>query len=251
MDFKLIKTELSYKDLVVEALVFIPENMDKCEKLAIFTHGYTDHKGSLFTWGSRLAGDGMGVVIFDLPGHFLGSFNDITSFESFTENTHHLFFEAYKAFTKESSFTLNKVILGGHSLGALMSLRAAELPEFSEFEMKIIPVGFGMGAKSGVHVLEGPMFEATMNARAKIISKHLHFSVLFPWLKREKELVPTSNKEIYLICGQNDGIIEIDGVERIADILKSNGNDVTIKMPKRLYHHQPELASPHVLMACR
>ena len=66
------------------ALLFLPDPSRPIkEGLAVFCHGYTAHKGDLLTWASRLSEEGLTTLIFDIPGHYLGSYNEVESFEEF------------------------------------------------------------------------------------------------------------------------------------------------------------------------
>lgn len=251
MNFKIEPTYLDYRIFQVQALLFIPETASPYTSMALFTHGYTDHKGSLVNWGARMAKRGIPALIFDLPGHYLGSFNEVESFDEFAQEAHSLFEVGARYLCEFLHFTPSSVILGGHSLGALMSLRAAELPYFEQFEQLVIPVGFGFGPQSGVHMLESPIYAETMKLRTQLVSPELHPKKLFPWLKREKELLSVKGKRVHLICGENDGIIFDDGVKGMEELLLHLGNQVTIARPRRMPHHLPDLAAVHVDQAVR
>lgn len=251
MDFKLKLCVLAYRHFQIQALLFIPDELWDSRPLAVFTHGYTDHKGSIVSWGSRLAKRGIPTLIFDLPGHYLGSFNEVEEFAEFSNYTHHLFSVAAQYVMENIGWKGNKVILGGHSLGALMSLRAAELPFFEAYQLMILPVGFGFGPGNGVHMLESPIYAETMKLRTQLVSPCLAPATLFPWLKKEKELLAVNNKRVHLICGENDGIIFDDGVKSMETLLLQLGNQVTVARPKRLPHHLPDLASIHLEQAIR
>ncbi len=246
MSYTIETKHISCRGWNIDALLFIPLNHQENAPHAVFTHGYTDHKGSLVNWGARLAKKGIPVVIFDLPGHYLGSFNEVETFEEFKDHAHESFYAAYLALSERISHSSNRLLLGGHSLGALLSLRAMELSEFSQFELLNIAVGFGLGEGNGAHVLEGPLFESTMFARKQLVSPALRPENMFPWLKNEKKVLPTKNKRVHLICGENDGIIFKNGIDNMKSILEANGNDVSVKMPRRMPHHLPDLAGIHI-----
>src|SRR5690606_26545950 len=103
----------------------------KHSRIALLCHGYTSHKGSILTWASRLAEEGMSTIIFDVPGHYLGNFSEVESFDDFKNYAHELFAEAFELGQAELSHTIDGVVLGGHSLGALLALKAMQLTEFS------------------------------------------------------------------------------------------------------------------------
>ena len=88
MSSKVICLELSVPWFQVNALAFIP-SPDKTpikSEWALFSHGYTSHKGDCLNWATRLVEAGVPCMIFDQPGHYLGSFHEIASFEDFKEN---------------------------------------------------------------------------------------------------------------------------------------------------------------------
>lgn len=246
MNFKLTPTNLEYGQFRVQALLFTPEVLDSTLPIAIMTHGYTDHKGSLVNWGARFARRGIAAIIFDLPGHYLGSFNEVESFDDFSQNTHRLFEVGARHLCQELHLRPSAVVLAGHSLGALMALRASSLQYFDDWQQFIIPVGFGFAPGNGVHMLESPIYAETMKLRSQLVSPSLRPAKLFPWLKREKELLSLSQRPIHLICGENDGIIFDEGVKAMEEMLIELGNQVTISRPRRLPHHLPDLAAAHV-----
>lgn len=251
MNFTIALSGIAYRNFTVQALLFIPERLDSSMPMALFTHGYTDHKGSLVNWGARMAKRGIPTLVFDLPGHYLGSFNEVASFDEFSNHAHFLFEMGARFIEERLGVNFSGVILGGHSLGALMALRAADLPYFSERLQLIIPVGFGFGPGNGVHMLESPIYAETMKLRTQLVSPVLAPSILFPWLKKEKELLSLKGRRVHLICGENDGIIFDDGVTGMESMLLHLGNAVTITRPKRLPHHLPDLAAVHVDQAVR
>ncbi|MCK5884272.1 MAG: alpha/beta fold hydrolase [Bacteriovoracaceae bacterium] len=251
MSYSIETKHIYQREWSFDALLFIPHDPIENAPHAIFTHGYTDHKGSLLNWGSRLAKKGIPVVIFDLPGHYLGSFNEVNDFFEFTSHGHECFYSAYSALCERVPNKSGRALLGGHSLGALLSLRAMELEQFVELDLLNIAVGFGLGKGNEIHVLEGPLFESTMFARAQLVSSALAPSNIFPWLKTEKLVLPTKGKRVHLICGENDGIISKAGIDNIRSLLEENGNTVSEKLPRRLPHHLPDLAGIHIELFIR
>ena len=95
------KTLIRYRSWSVQAFLFLPKALKETNTLAIFTHGYTSHKGSLISWGDKLAKASIPTLIFDLPGHYLGSFNEVDDFDEFRMHSHELFHIAYLEFSKQ------------------------------------------------------------------------------------------------------------------------------------------------------
>ena len=97
MDFALNKTTLELDEWRVNAIAFVPESSSLVQNaLAVFTHGITAHKEDVLTWSTRLAEMGMASIIFDLPGHYLGSFNEVHDLEQFKNKVHQFFHIAYE-----------------------------------------------------------------------------------------------------------------------------------------------------------
>jgi hypothetical protein len=215
----------------------------KNNAVGLFTHGYTAHKGQLFNWALRLSDFGSDSIIFDLPGHYLGSFNEVKSFEDFKNYAHHLFYEAFKLCDADQD---SKVILGGHSLGALLALMALDLDEFAPYEKMAIGVGVGISKEGHDHPLETPFFEKTMDIRSQIVSPSLNPKNIFSWIKEIDSFLNVSHERIHLITGQDDGIISEHMTKRLADKLLDFNNNVTVEFPRRIPHHLPELASVHI-----
>ncbi len=236
------------QDTFTHALVFHPSKESYEGKQAIFCHGYTADKGSILNWGIRLQEVGIKVILFDLPGHYLGNFSEVLDFEYFKENAHKLFYEAYKILNKDSQAEASStaLILGGHSLGALLALKAMELEAFSNIKKVGIGVGIGMAPKKGLHLFDTPFYKQTLLLRNQLISSALHSDNVFPWIKDEKEKIAIKNQKIHLITGIDDLVVGNDGMERFRDKLIENSNDVSFEKPSRLPHHEPNLAAVHI-----
>ena len=259
MGVSLKKKILNCRSWKTNALLFLPDPANPIkEGLAIFCHGYTAHKGDLLTWASRLSEEGLPTMIFDIPGHYMGSYNEVESFEEFSNYSPSLFEEAYKVLCEEFKgfYPLYehyidpgslKLVLGGHSLGGLLALLASKLPLFQTVSHKtLIGVGLGMGPLKGEHVFQSSFFKSTINLRGQLVSKALGPEVVFPWIKAQKDLIELENQKIHLIVGEDDIVVPKDGPLRMKERLESQGNEVVITMPKRLSHHQPELAATYV-----
>lgn len=254
MQMKILKDTLSYFDQKTNCLSFIPQNSQKFKSsLAVFGHGYTADKSSILSWASKLADEGMPAIIFDWPGHYLGNYSEVASFEQFKAHAHELFLEAYlklaaqvkgeSHFADVSSF---KLILGGHSLGAQLALHASELPEFANRDVVYLGVGIGMAPKHVVHLFDTPFYKATLDIRRQLVSAELSPENVFPWIKEAKENLSISQKRIHLITGQDDVVVGEDGTERFFEHLQKHGNHVTMERPLKLPHHQPDAASSHI-----
>jgi hypothetical protein len=255
MSSKVVCTELSLPWFQVNALAFIP-SVDKDIKTewAIFTHGYTSHKGDCLNWASRLVEIGVPCLIFDQPGHYLGSFHEVLSFEDFSQHVHELFGEAFHRLQILLDQHLgfgqfpapSTIILGGHSLGAYTSIKALELPAFQNFKRIAIGIGFGIGQRQATHLFETAFYEKTLSLRRQLVSPALDSKVVFSWLKTSKETMSITNERIHLITGEDDVVVGNGGMEALIDVLEKNGNVVTWEKPKRLAHHEPGAATTHI-----
>jgi hypothetical protein len=257
MATKVLCTELTLPYFEVNALAFIPssesENKIKSE-WAIFTHGYTSHQGDCLNWATRLVESGVPCIIFDQPGHYLGSFHEVKSLEDFMAHAHELFAEAYTRLNllMEQNRGIGNypactsIILGGHSLGGYTSLRAMELEIFSKLNRVNVGVGVGLAHRQAAHLFETAFYEKTLSVRRQLVSPVLDSKSVFGWLKEEKANIHLKNQRIHLIVGEDDVVVGAGGLENFVEILKANHNDVTFEKPKRLPHHEPGAASPHL-----
>lgn len=264
LPMKIIKILLNYPDnnQQTNALVFLPEVSGDSEHgvkstFAILTHGYTADKSSILNWPIRLAEAGVSSILFDLPGHYLGNYSEVSDFDYFKEHAHELFAEAFnrlrESFLEEFplyDYLLEsdqlKLILGGHSLGAMLSLKAIKLPVFETYQKRVIAVGLGMAPKNVVHLFDTPFYKSTLNVREQLVSPALKPDNVFPWIKTEKENISISNCDIHLITGADDLVVGEDGMERFAEVLKELKNNVTSERPTKLPHQEPQLAAAHV-----
>jgi alpha-beta hydrolase superfamily lysophospholipase len=259
---KVTKLFLNYQNQKTNALVFLPEVTEESEggikaTFAILTHGYTADKSSILNWPIRLAESGVACILFDLPGHYLGNYSEVEDFEHFKNHAHELFYTAFlslkNAFLEE--FPLHehlvesdqlKLVLGGHSLGAMLSLKALMLPEFNDFQKLSIAVGLGMAPKDIVHIFDTPFYKSTLKIREQLVSPALKPDNVFPWIKEEKQTVDLHDLTIHLITGVDDLVVGTDGMERFAESLIAKNNTVTFEKPTKLPHHEPQLAAAHV-----
>jgi len=257
MASKVICTELSLPWFQVNALAFIPiqENSSEIKsEWALFTHGYTSHKGDCLNWATRLVEVGVPCLIFDQPGHYLGSFHEVSSLEDFKAHVHELFGEAYlrlRALLEQhlgfGAFPdCTTVIMGGHSLGAFTSIRALELPAFQNIKRIAVGIGVGIGQRQATHIFETAFYEKTLSIRRQLVSPVLDSKQVFDWLKSEKENMSISGERVHLITGEDDIVVGNGGLEAFVSVLESNGNVVTWEKPKKLPHHEPGSASPHL-----
>jgi hypothetical protein len=254
MTTKVVCTELSLPWFQVNALAFIPSGDDIRPQRGIFTHGYTSHKGDCLNWASRLVQAGIPCLIFDQPGHYLGSFNEVSSWADFKEHAHELFAEAYQRLgallDSHLGFgqfpTCTGLILGGHSLGAFTAIRALELSQFKELNRVALGVGIGIGQHQATHLFETAFYEKTLSIRRQLVSPVLDSKDVFAWLKDEKEKMMITGQRIHLITGEDDVVVGAGGLEAFIRVLEDNGNSVTWERPKKLPHHEPGAASPHI-----
>ncbi len=236
--------------LHTEALCLYPDGESHYKNaVAVFTHGYTAEKTPLFPWAVRLADFAVPTIIFDLPGHYLASFSELNSFENFRTNAHRLFTLAYHTLLEQSHFKVNaetKLILGGHSLGGLLSLKALMNEEFAGLNKMGIGVGVGIQEEDKPHLFQSKFYEKTMHIRSQLVSPHLNPKDVFKWLYEEKKNIQTFHQRITLITGEDDAVVSRDGTERFKELLESHANIVTIEKPQRLPHNNPELAAANV-----
>jgi len=246
MQSNVIPLILSSPWFKVHAFAFIPEKNKQKNEWALFTHGYTSHKGDCLNWATRLVENGVPVMIFDQPGHFLGSFEEISSWENFRDHSHELFLVAFEKLKELLNDDPTSLILGGHSLGAFQSMRALDLIEFKNYEKISVAVGIGIGQRQATHLFETAFYEKTLAVRRQLVSKHLDPKTVFSWLKTEKENMTLSHQRLHLITGEDDVVVGAGGLEAMIEILEKNHNQVTWEKPKKLPHHEPGLASAHL-----
>lgn len=257
MSSKVVTLELSLPAFQVNALAFIP-SQDPAKKIktewALFTHGYTSHKGDCLNWATRLVETGVPCIIFDQPGHYLGSFHEANSWVDFKAHVHELFGEAYARLRALMEIHLGvgqypepkTIILGGHSLGAFTAIKALELPAFQTIQKVAVAIGIGIGQRQATHLFETAFYEKTLSIRRQLVSEALDSKTFFAWLKDEKENMTISGQRIHLITGEDDIVVGAGGLEAFREILERNGNAVTWERPKKLPHHEPGAATPHM-----
>jgi len=245
---KIEKLNLEYKNGHVGALIVRPADTLPTT-VAVFTHGYTSHKGSLLNWVMRLSELNIASLVFDLPGHYLGTFSEIDSFDDFVKVGPSLFESGLKGLLKcigKEAQDVN-LILGGHSLGALMAIKASELPFLNTcLKQSLICVGFGLPPEGVTHVFSTPFYKSTLDARSQLVSPHLGPDVILPWIKEQKKGLKISGKSIFLLTGEDDVVVGKNGTEELERVLKKNGNEVILLKPNKLAHHVPENAAPHI-----
>lgn len=237
------KLQLNLRGWSVQGFRIAPRGDSTPKVSALWAHGYTSSKNSLLNWALRCAEVGVENILFDLPGHYLGSFNEVESFEEFKSSSHKLF---AKAFQKLQNQTPDHFILGGHSLGGLLAIKALNLDTFKNLSKEAIAVGLGMAPKNKLHLFDTPFYKSTLEVRAQLVSPSIDPQSIFTWIKEEKENLSLQNQKITLITGADDLVVGKDGTERLAELLKEKTNDVTVQRPTKLPHHQPEMAAPHI-----
>lgn len=243
---KVLKSTIKYLDQATNVFCFLPEEI---KLLAVFCHGYTADKSSILNWATRLAEVNCAVALFDLPGHYLGNFSEVEDFDHFKNNAHKLFYSAYEELLSSSNTKASdnlKLVLGGHSLGAMLALKASKLAEFKNLEKVIVGVGIGMAPKTVVHLFDTPFYKNTLDLRNQLVSKALHSDNVFPWIRDEKQNIDLENQRIHLITGIDDLVVGEDGMERFHQVLVEKNNQVTMERPSRLPHHEPNLAASHI-----
>lgn len=249
---KIKKLHLTHLDWKVEALVFLPDSDQKLStSVALISHGYTSHKASITNWPIRLCEEGVPCILFDQPGHYLGSFNEVEDFDEYKEHAHELFQVAFLALEESMEEVgleseLKNVIIAGHSLSGLLSIKALDLEIFEEMQTVSVAVGLGMAPQDKLHLFDTPLFKSTLLVREQLVSPSLGYKAVFGWIKDEKEELSPVGKDIYLLCGADDSVVGKDGAERMQELLQAKGNRVILDKPTRLPHHEPQLAAPHL-----
>ncbi len=79
-----------------KGILFLPKEI-KFQKVGIFTHGYTSSISSILSWGIKGAQKGIPIILFNLPGHFLGHDVKVRSFEEFILASPDLFLNSYQS----------------------------------------------------------------------------------------------------------------------------------------------------------
>lgn len=235
------KLNLKHRSFFVNALLFRDHQLDNSKKVAIFTHGYTAHKGQLVTWAQKLASSKIPTIIFDLPGHYLGSFNEVEHFNEFKNHVHELFFVA-----RNELPAAPQLILGGHSLGAWLSLKALTDPHFKDVETLNICVGLGLPDPKKPHPFKSPFYLETMELYSQLVSPALSVTAVLEWIYESRNEVPLMNRKIHLLCGEDDFIVGNLGAERLQELLTRSGNHVDLLKLKHLPHNNPEMAGAAV-----
>lgn len=246
MNVKIIKTTLALSWCETQALAFLPSEITRSERF-IYAHGYTASKADCLPWAVRAAESGAAALIFDWPGHYLGGMGEVESFDDFKREAHHLFAQGWERLdTLCGHAKVTTAVLGGHSLGALMALKALKLPAFNNYKRLGIGVGLGLNTKVETHLFDTEFYQKTLSIRRQLVSPALDTSVMFPWIRDEKEQLTVSDERIHLIVGVDDMVVGAGGLENLAAVLKAHNNTVTSFAPTKLPHHEPTLAAPHI-----
>ncbi len=229
---------------IFNAAAFLPEEGERKELSAVLTHGYTASKSDQVSWAQRLSDAGIPAVIFDLPGHYLGGLHPVSSFEDFRDHAVECFETAASYLDEGLGRKSNRYALAGHSLGALLSIKALERDKFAN--SLAIGVGLGISQHKTAHLFESSFYQKTLNIRRQLVAPELDSDLVFPWINEEKRNLEVTGKRVHLICGEDDVVVGKGGMQALADHLKKNGNQVSVNEPKKLPHHEPGSASTHV-----
>lgn len=246
MSVKIINKTIKNDYFSFNSLIFISDSGTTDTPVALFTHGYTASKSDLISWATRLSDAGISSIIFDLPGHHLGSFNEVESFDVFTSEAVKCFDHAFEELKKHLKIKPTTIILGGHSLGALLSIQALELPGFKPYKKFAIAVGLGVSQHETVHLFNSSFYAKTLNIRRQLVCESIDSDKMFPWISQEKEDISVKNQRIHLITGKDDIVVGLGGVNEFGQKLENHGNTVSISEPTRLPHNSPELAGSHI-----
>ena len=214
---------------------------------AVFAHGYTANKADVLPWALRVAEQGIPAIIFDWPGHYLGGLNEVKNFADFTRSAHELFAVAFEKLLDVGKLAEGEqVILSGHSLGALLALKALKLPRFEGHRRLGVGVGIGLNNRVETHLFDTEFYQKTLAVRRQLVSPALDSDVMFPWIRDEKTLIDVRGERIHLIVGEDDMVVGRGGMQNFVQHLEAQGASVTSFEPKRLAHHEPTLAAPHL-----
>jgi len=249
MSVKIVKKTLKNKYFQFNSMSFLADQSSDnpySKTWALFTHGYTASKSDCIAWAARLSEAGINCAIFDLPGHHLGSYNEVNSFEEFKEHAHECFLDTFEFLKAEASSNCETLILGGHSLGALLSLEALNIKEFQDFNLINICIGYGLNQSTDTHIFDTPFYQKTINIRRQLVDPKLDSDVVFPWVKDHKMDIDVQDKRIHLITGLDDVVVGAGGMKYLADILEQKQNIVSFSEPKKLPHNEPLLAASHI-----
>ena len=245
-DLRVHKFYLDYEGEKTHALAFLPApDKAPAKALGVFTHGYSSHKGSILNWAVRLAEEGMPSVIYDLPGHYLGNYSKVKDFEVFKTESPNLFAASHKILAELSGQEPSNVVLGGHSLGAILALMASKTSYFASLETTMVCVGLGLLPVGAKHLFKSPFYKSTLNIRSQLVSEELHPDKMFPWINVAKEKISLNGQKIHFITGADDMVVGEGGTQRMVTNLSPN-NEVTMNIPEKLPHHLPEMAAGHI-----
>lgn len=240
MKVRIIKKIIPWGHGETNAFCFLPES--KKSSLAIFSHGYTSHKGAILPWASKLSQIGIPTIVFDLPGHYLGTFGEVVEFEDFAQTAHQIFFNSFESFKQDLNYLSKfKIIIGGHSLGALLALKAID--SFKGHEIICICVGHGLSQIGEPIVFDSPFFKDTMHIREQLVSPALNPKNIFPWIQKEQHQLSLNNQKIVLVWGRDDLVISEKNVLNLKAYLEKHNNSVHLEVATRLPHNAPDLAS--------
>ncbi len=243
----------------VHGLMFLPQSDEQCvPSLLVATHGLTASKADLITWPWRLVEAGVASIIFGLPGHYLDGWSEVPSFDWFKDSAHHLFASAYHRLREECLRAFPQVkgqwqseppraILAGHSLGGLLALKALELEDFiAHGKCAGLAVGLGLPRAGATHLFNTPFYQKTFHQRTQLISPVLEAQKILAWIGKQKANLRLRGQHICLLAGKDDIVVGPEGVERMAELLRGQSNQVDIQRVAKLPHHAPELAAPHI-----
>ncbi len=251
MDFKVNTAQITHRNFTVNALNLVPEG-DILPYRAVFCHGYTSSKHSILAWGSRCADFGIPTTLFDLPGHYLGSYNEVSDPQVFKDEAPDLFLKAYESLLNENSKLSEEhtILIGGHSLGALMSIKALEKNLFQKETISIL-VGFGLGPENATHAFDTDFYKKAFEFREQLVSPAIRGEALLGWIKEQKLSLKLTGKKIHLITGKDDVVVGENGSENLEKLLSDLGNKVSLERPNKMSHHMPDLAAPHIMAFLR
>ena len=85
--------------------------------------------------------------------------------------------------------------------------------------------------------------------RSELVSPKISPEIIFPWIADKKQNLSIENKNVILVAGKDDIVIDREaGINRLGDLLKVN-NSVEVLVPPSLPHNQPERAGIYLKQA--
>lgn len=224
--------------------VVAKDNEERRVPLVIFYHGYTGEKEFDLHYAYRLAEIGYRVILPDALYH--GERRGNLSFQQrelmFWEiviNSIHELEKIVNTFVTKGLANLNRVAVGGVSMGAITALGAAKHYKWLNVVASL------MGTPSYVEFASLQI--ETLNSQQRNIFNEQEASEKLLLLEQYdllKNIDVTRGKKLFLWHGKQDTVVPIDGVEKLAKQL-TNKEDVTVYVDQNAGHSVTKEAMDH------